>query len=181
GDVPASGPRAGGHGPDGHSVDGRDDRLLAVDHVVDQVAHLAEHAGHPAVVADLALHHREVPARGERLARAGDHHDPGLVVARDVRPHPGQLGVHDLVGRVVLLGPVHRHQQHAAVAPLEEEVLVRAVVHGLTFYQARKGEQAWPASHSPPRYCGVTWWALASWRGDAPERSGSERETQHER
>jgi hypothetical protein len=101
----------------------------AADHVVDQVAHLAEHAGHPAVVADLALHHGQVAAGRERLARAGDHDRPGLLVARDVGPHPGELPVHGLVGGVVLLRPVHRDQEHAVLAPFEEQAIVAAVVH----------------------------------------------------
>jgi hypothetical protein len=116
-------------GPDGHPVDRRDDGLLAVDQVVHHVAHLAEHARHPLVVADLAGHHGQVAAGREGLARAGDHHGPGLLVPGDVGPDPGQLAVHRLVGGVIHFGPVHRDQQDAVRTALEEQAIVAAVVH----------------------------------------------------
>src|SRR5204863_5101666 len=48
----------------GHAVDGRDDGLLAVDDVVDQVRHLGEHVRDRVVVAGDALDHREVAPGG---------------------------------------------------------------------------------------------------------------------
>jgi hypothetical protein len=112
-----------------HTVDRRDDRLLAVDDVVDQVAHLVEHPADPAVVARHPVHHGQVAAGRERPARPGHHGDPGLLVGGHVLPHPGQLGVHHLVGRVVAVRAVQRDQQHAILAAVEEQSGVTGVVH----------------------------------------------------
>jgi hypothetical protein len=109
---------------DGHAVDRRDDRLLAVDDVIDEVAHLGEHVRHPVVVAGHPPDHVQVAAGRERLARPGDHGHPGLRVGGDFSPDPGEFAVHPLVGRVVLVRPVHGDDQHTLVPAFEAEAFV---------------------------------------------------------
>jgi hypothetical protein len=121
----------GHHGAraDGHAVDRRDDRLLAVDDVVDQVAHLGEHVRHPVVIAGHPPDHVQVAAGRERLTRSGDHGHPGIRVGGDFGPDPGEFAVHLLVGGVVLVRPVHGDDQHALVPAFEAEALVLGERH----------------------------------------------------
>src|SRR5215472_5194499 len=111
------------------AVDSRDDRLLTVGQVVDQVAHLAEHPGHQVVIANLPLDHGKVAASGERAAGAGNHGDPRLLVSADVRPDGGELGVHLLVRGVQHVWPVERDEQDAVRLPFELQVLVTVETH----------------------------------------------------
>ena len=76
---------------DRDAIDGRDDRLLAVEHVVDDVAGLLHHAADSLRVALHVLDHVEVAARRERAPRAGDDHNVGLVVIGDIEPYAAQL------------------------------------------------------------------------------------------
>ena len=79
-------------------------------------------AGHP-------FDHREVAAGRECLARTGDHRDPHGRILSDVEPDRRKLGVHLLVGGVVLLRPVKGNEQDAVVAPLERQLLVVLEAH----------------------------------------------------
>ena len=116
-------------GADRHAVDRRDDRLVEVDHVVDDVGGLAQVRAIASALPAVGLHHAEVAAGRERLAGAGDHGDARAVVGVDGAPDLGQLPVQAGVGRVHHLGPVERDEQHAVRPALEAEVLVVGVVH----------------------------------------------------
>jgi hypothetical protein len=87
--------------------------------------------GDAIVVAGHPPDHVQVAAGRERLAGAGDHCDSRLRVGGDLRPDPGELAVHLLVGRVVLVRPVHGDEQHAVVPAFEPELLVLGELHGL--------------------------------------------------
>ncbi len=117
-------------GTDGHAVDRRDDRRVAVDHRADDVAGFLHHPHRLRVVADLFGDPVEVAAGGERAPGAGDDHGPHLVVVADVAEHAGQLQMHRRIGRVHLVGVVERDPQDPAgtiVGPVEAESVVRGV------------------------------------------------------
>ena len=73
---------------DGDAVDGGDDGLVQVNHVVNDVAGFLHGAGDDLGVADGLLYHLEVAAGGEGVARAGDDGYPHLGVLPQVQPHP---------------------------------------------------------------------------------------------
>jgi hypothetical protein len=116
---------------DGDAVDRRHDRLLAVDDVGDQVAHLGEHVRHAIVVPGHPPDHVQVAAGRERLPGPGDHGHPRLRIGGDLGPDAGEFAVHLLVGRVVPVRPVHGDEQHAVVPALEAEPLVLRDSHEL--------------------------------------------------
>ena len=108
-------------GADGHAVHRRDDRLAAVDDVVDEVARLAEHPGARREVRDHLLDEIEVAARRERAAGAADDHGAGLGVGVDGAPHLGEVAVHGGVGRVEATLRLHRDHQDPVLGALEDE------------------------------------------------------------
>ncbi len=77
------------------------------------------------MVLDVLLDDVEVAASGEDLAaRTLDDCAVDRVVAVDVAPHVDQLAMHDRVGRVVFLGPVHGDAQHLGVRAIEHQALI---------------------------------------------------------
>jgi hypothetical protein len=112
-------------GADGGSAHGADDRLGAVDDVVDDVARFLPRPQQRVVILHVVLNQVEVAAGGEHLAASAlDDHAVDRVVAVDIAPDVDQLGVHDGVGGVVLLRSVHGDAQHPGVRPVEEKTLV---------------------------------------------------------
>ena len=110
---------------DGGAAHGADDRLGAVDDVVDDVARLLPGAQQRVVVLHVLFDEIEVAAGREHLAAGAlDDHAVDRVVAVDVAPHVDQLGMHDRVGGVVLVGPVHGHPQHLGMRAIEQQALV---------------------------------------------------------
>jgi hypothetical protein len=106
----------------------RDDRLGAVDHVVDHVAGLAQVLHAHLVVADHLVDHLEVAAGAEGVAGAREDHRRHRVVVRDLVPDPHHLRMHDLVDRVLLARVVHRDAQHPGVGAIEAQALETGVV-----------------------------------------------------
>src|SRR5262245_19847357 len=91
----------------GGAAHGADDRLGAVDDVVDDVARLLPGPQKRVVVLHVLFDDVEVAAGREHLAAGAlDDHAVDRVVAVDVAPHIDQLAMHDRVGRVVLFGAV---------------------------------------------------------------------------
>ena len=77
-----------------------DDRLGAVDRVVDQVARLTPDGGPVLEAADDVVDHVEVTAGRERPAFTAHDDDIDLGVLVDGQPDVGELPVHPTVGRV---------------------------------------------------------------------------------
>ena len=85
---------------DGRAVHGRDQRLGAVDDVVDEVACLLPGAAKRLVVSHVLLDHVEVAAGGERLPGTAQDHGADVRIGVDLTPHLGQFLVPDRVERV---------------------------------------------------------------------------------
>ena len=115
----------------GGAVNGRDDGLVQVEHVVDDVPRLAEEdvQHHLGAVEGLLDHVVVAPGR-EGLTGAGDDHRPHLVVPPQVQPDAGELVVQAAVGGVEGLGTVHGDDGHP-VPLLGDQVAIGAVVHHL--------------------------------------------------
>ncbi len=105
----------------------RDDRLRAVDHVVDEVARLVEDAPPRLVVGRDLEHEVEVAARAERAVGAADEHRAGLVVVADRAPDRGELAVHRPADGVQPPGRGQRQPQHVRRRPVELEARKRGV------------------------------------------------------
>jgi hypothetical protein len=80
----------------------RDDRLGAVEHVVDEVPRLPHHPRPGLEVAAHLLDQLERAARGEALALAPEQHGPHLGVGVELAPDLGQVAVRALADRVQL-------------------------------------------------------------------------------
>ena len=106
---------------DGRPVDGRHDRLGAVDHVEDEVPGLAHDPGPHGVVGHQVVEHLEAPARREGPPGALQQRDGHVGVAVDGEPHVGQLAVHGVVDGVEA-GGVERDPQHPVRRPVEPQV-----------------------------------------------------------
>ncbi len=111
------------HEPRTHcrAVDRGNDRLAAVDQVVDQVARLAMDAHADLVVRHHGVEHVEVSAGRERLAGAGQQHRAHARVGVDHAPDLDQLGMHREIGGVELLGPVHHHAHDPRMRPVDQQ------------------------------------------------------------
>ena len=110
---------------DGGAAHGADDRLGAVDDVVDDVARFLPGSEQRVVVLHVVLDQVEVAAGREHLAAGAlDDHAIDRVVAVDVAPHVDQLGVHDGVGGVVLLRAIHGDPQHLGMRAIEHQALI---------------------------------------------------------
>src|SRR4051794_28784860 len=86
--------RHDGHGQtgaDGDAVDGRDDGLVTVDDVQDDVPCILQGPRHVGIVAHDAPLHGDVTTGAEGLPCAGDDCDPGLRIGSDVEPDPGEV------------------------------------------------------------------------------------------
>ena len=131
--------RDGESGADGHAVDRRHDRRVAVDHRAHDVACLAHHADRLFVVADLPGDPVQVATGRERPAGAGDHDGAHRRVVVDRAEHARQLEVHVGAGGVQAIGIVEGDQQHPVARPLETQLGVGRVriggfVHGRAPY-----------------------------------------------
>ena len=84
---------------------------------------------HAIEIAGQAFNHREVASGTERLAGTGHYGHVGLPVARNVRPDPGKLTMHDFVGGVVLIRAVQGDQKDAIGTALKCQLLVTCVLH----------------------------------------------------
>jgi len=107
-------------------VDGGDDRLGAVDHVVDEVARLAHDARAHGIVADHLVEQVERAAGGEALACALDEGDAHVRIAVDDLPHVGKLPVHVGTDRVESRS-FHHHPQHSGGRAFELQARERGV------------------------------------------------------
>src|SRR5262249_26728333 len=80
-------------GPDAGSLDGSDDRLAAVDEVVDEVARLLPDTGAGGPITRHHLDHAEIAARREVASLAAQQRHRGVWVAVDLAPHLRQLAM----------------------------------------------------------------------------------------
>ena len=117
-------------GADRRAAHGADDRLRAVDQVVDEVPRLLPVARARVEVVDDALDHVEVAAGGERLARTPKHGRGHALVRVDVAPHRLELAVHLLVGGIQPARARHGDAEHAGMRPVELKTLVVGVTIG---------------------------------------------------
>src|SRR6185437_11488986 len=130
---------------DGRALDRRDDGLVAVDEVVDEVARFLPHAGARGEVAGDGLDHGEIAASREGVAGAAQQRHRDLAIGIDIAPDLGQLGMHRRVGGVELAGIVEDDLEHALRRAGEFEALIAriAVGHALTWsWQCLR----WPVS-----------------------------------
>ena len=114
---------------DRDAIDRRNDDLLAIDDVVNDVARLAHRLRDVGVVALHRLDHVEVAAGRKRATLAGDDDDVGLGIVVDVLPHPAQLPMQAGVGRIEHVGAVDRDEQDAVIVACEFEKLEFVVLH----------------------------------------------------
>ena len=107
---------------DGGPMDGADDRLVAIDQVVDQIARLLPDSAAQLKVGSHVRHHRKVAAAGESLAFAAQHGATHRIIVAKVAPDLAQLAVPFAPRRRQLaVQRPHLDIQHAA-----ESVDVRA-------------------------------------------------------
>jgi hypothetical protein len=127
----------GGAQAHGVTVDGGNDRLLHLQHALEQPVRGLGDVQRivPALLgAEARRHALDVATGRKHLAGAGEDDDVDLAVVAQVAPHLLELGVHLGVHGVAVVGLVER-QRGDALAALDVEVLVAAVVgaHGRTF------------------------------------------------
>ncbi len=79
---------------------------------------------------DHLFDHRQIAARGERLALASHKHRADPVVPVGVPPDFGQLAVADRIHRVQPTGCAHRHLEHTLGGPVDPQPLVPLVSLG---------------------------------------------------
>src|SRR4029079_17701365 len=128
-------------GSDRVTVDRGDDRLAAVDDVVDEVARLVEDAQARAPVRRDVLDEAEVAAGAKRAVRAADHDDARLRVAVDRLPHRRELAVRVVAYGIELLGVPERDPEDPRLRPVELD-------------GRELGVQVRHAWESSPRTCG---------------------------
>src|SRR5664279_2771444 len=100
-------------GTDRDAVDRRDDRLVAIDDVVDEILGFlpCRHA-RDRIVED-ALDQLKIAAGRKRLAGAGNDHRVDIGIVVDVSPYVGELGMGFRIDRIVGLGPVECDTKNA--------------------------------------------------------------------
>src|SRR5581483_2543527 len=137
--VPVDDPRSGGgdadvgeerdREPRAHRrpVDRRDDRLAAVDDVVDEVARLVEDTQARLPVGRDVLDEAEVSARAEGAVGPAHEHGPRVRVAVDDRPDARELGVRLVADGVQLRRVPQRDAQDRRLGPVELEARKLAV------------------------------------------------------
>src|SRR5262249_42535559 len=127
-------------GPDAGSLDGGDDRLGAVDDVVDEVARLLPDPRARRPVPRHGFDHAEVAAGGEDAAVAAQQRHRGLRVAVDVAPDLGQLAMPVGVERVKFAGLEEDDLQDARARARELEGLVVRIAfcHGYLVTRTRR-------------------------------------------
>ncbi len=99
-------------GAHGRAMHCGDDRLVAVDHVVDQVARFAPDARTNLEVGGHVLHQREVASRRKTLALASQDDGANLGVVTDVTPDARQFPVAVVIRGGELAGSAHYHLEH---------------------------------------------------------------------
>ncbi|MNN45260.1 hypothetical protein D3C81_1595860 [compost metagenome] len=123
-------------GTDGGTVDRRNDRLGAVDDVVDQVFRLAPDAGAGLEGVDHLFDHLEVAAGGEGLAGTAQHHGADRGVGVNIAPNAGDLVVAACIQRIQALGTVQRDAQDALARAVKRQagiVLIGRARGGIAF------------------------------------------------
>jgi hypothetical protein len=114
---------SGEAGADRGAVHRRDDRLGAVDDVVDEVAGLLEHPDADREVVGHVGDEVEVAAGGERLALAAHDDDPGVGVGVDHRPDVREVAVHLVAGGIELAGGGHDDLEEVLLGTLAVQVI----------------------------------------------------------
>src|SRR5579872_5268546 len=96
-----------------NAIDGRDDRLVAIDDVVDEVFGFlpGRHAGHRIV--ENALDQLKIAAGRKSLAGSGDDDGVDIGILIDVAPDMGQLGVGFGINGVVGFRPIEGEPQNS--------------------------------------------------------------------
>ena len=117
-------------GTDGNAIDRGNNRLVAVDDVVDEVAGFLPclHARH--LVVHVRFDHAEIATRGKRLALAGQDDGTDIRVIIDVTPYIGELLVAFGIQRVIGLGLVQGDAKNPVSRPVELELGVPGVTVG---------------------------------------------------
>ena len=116
---------------DRRSVNRRNDGLVAVDHVVNQIARFAVHAHAHRVVFDLCVDQIEASTRRERAAFAAHQHDARFRISVDHRPDIWKFSMNAFVDSVEVR-TVEYHFEHAVFVPLEtHRKLLVSFQHGL--------------------------------------------------
>src|SRR5690606_12672053 len=126
-------------GPHGGAVHGAHDGLVAVDHVVDQIAGFLPHPGAHLEVGGHVLHQCQIAAARKAQAAAAQHRAAHAVVAPHIAPDFAELPVPFVTGGgqlAVATGAISPHLDvehaggavHTGAAPGDGEGLVAAVV-----------------------------------------------------
>ena len=95
------------------AIDRGNDRLVAVDDVVDEILGFFPRLHDLVRVANHVFDQAKITTGGKRLARTGHDDRVDVGVAVDVDPHVRHLGVGFGIDRVECLGPVERDAQDA--------------------------------------------------------------------
>ena len=135
----------------GGAADGADDRLAAIDHVVDEIARLLPTLAALLEVVGEIAGHVEVAARRERAAGAGDDDGRSVGVAVDVAPDFGKFRVRRLIDGVEPLRAVHGDPEHARMRAVEEHVAVTVVAAAHRIFSTR----SFTPACSPPARSGI--------------------------
>jgi enoyl-CoA hydratase len=115
-------------GSDCMTVDRRDDRLAAVDDVVDEVTSFVKDAHARCVVACDVLDEIEVAARAEHAVGAADEDDARLRVCVDRLPYACELAVRVVPDGIELLRVAERDTEDRRLGPVELQAR-KLVVH----------------------------------------------------
>ena len=119
-------------GPDRCAVDGGDDRLAAIDQIVDHVACFLPHAHAGVEIRDHIVDQVEIAAGRECLAGAGQQDRIDAPIGIDGAPDLGEVRVHVRVGGVELVRSIHDHTQDPRMWPIDQQArkLRIALIHG---------------------------------------------------
>src|SRR5262249_38730300 len=105
------------------AVHRRNDRLLALENVVDDLSRLGPHVGTFRIRTD-RIAGREVAARTERATHAGQDQYAQFAVVREIDAEARELRVHATVDGVQSLRTVQRDDRNAVVAALDLHGLI---------------------------------------------------------
>ena len=111
------------------AVDRCDDRLRAVQHVVDDVARLFQDLHDFFVMAVRVPDSVEIAARGKRTARTGQHNDARFRILIDHGPKIGKSLMHAGIRGVQLLGLAQRNPENARIAAFKNHVRETGIIH----------------------------------------------------
>ena len=117
-------------GPNGHTIDCRNDRLVAVDDVIDEVFRLPPRCHARYRIIQYVLYQFEIASSGERLAGARHNHCINFGIIVDIAPNIGELRVGFRIHGVEGFRSIEGHPQYPLCRVVDFKSGIRCVTIG---------------------------------------------------